>query len=170
MHRSNVFFYYFFAPGPPKPSRNRPETARVQNRYLSKGFQLKIDGFSIPGRSRPRPVAPVEACGLCKELHLANVQLPIPISVTSEEHCTDEIRPHAITGCMCLVAVVEIMYNVVYAVVVAGRGKRERARARARARAPTRARARVLYITTLDRPPLRLLCCIHICAHMTSLI
>ena len=74
-------------------------------------------------------VTPVEACGLCKELHLANVQLPIPISVTSEEHCTDEIRPHAITGCMCLVAVVEIMYNVVYAVVVAGRGKRERARA-----------------------------------------
>ena len=39
----------------PKPSRNRPETARVQNRYLSKGFHWKIVDFSIPGRSRPGP-------------------------------------------------------------------------------------------------------------------
>ena len=62
VHRSNVFIilYYFFAPGPPKPSRNRPETARVQNRYFSKGFQLKIDGFSIPGRSRPDPSLPLK--------------------------------------------------------------------------------------------------------------
>ena len=61
VHRSNVFIYYFFAPGPPKPSRNRPETARVQNRYFSKGFQLKIDGFSIPGRSRPGPALKIDA-------------------------------------------------------------------------------------------------------------
>ena len=53
--------YYFFAPGPPKPSRNRPETARVQNRYFSKGFQWKIDGFSIPGRSRPGPALKIDA-------------------------------------------------------------------------------------------------------------
>ena len=58
--RSNVFIYDFFAHGPPKPSRNHPETARVQNRYFSKGFQLKIDGFSIPGRSRPGPALKVD--------------------------------------------------------------------------------------------------------------
>ena len=33
-HRSNACMVYFFAPGPPKPPRNRPETDRVQNRYL----------------------------------------------------------------------------------------------------------------------------------------
>jgi len=60
VRRSDVFIYYFFAPGPPKPSRNRPETARVQNRYFSKGFQLKIDGFSIPGRSRPDPALKID--------------------------------------------------------------------------------------------------------------
>ena len=37
-HRSNVFYILFFRPWPPKPSRNHPETARVQNRYFSKGF------------------------------------------------------------------------------------------------------------------------------------
>ena len=46
-HRSNVFYIVFFRPWDPKPSRN-----------FSKGFQLKIDGFSIPGRSRPCLQAP----------------------------------------------------------------------------------------------------------------
>ena len=35
---SLVFIVLNFAPGPPKPSRNRPETARLQNRYFSKVF------------------------------------------------------------------------------------------------------------------------------------
>jgi len=44
-----------------KSSRNCPETARVQNRYFSKGFQWKIDGFPIPGRSRPGPALEIDA-------------------------------------------------------------------------------------------------------------
>ena len=38
-HRSLVFLGRIFVLGHPKPSRNRPETARVQNRCFSKGFQ-----------------------------------------------------------------------------------------------------------------------------------
>ena len=59
-HRSHALIVYFFAPGPPQASRNRPETAQVQNRYLSKGCHLEIDGFSIPGRSRPDPALKID--------------------------------------------------------------------------------------------------------------
>ena len=52
---------FFFATGPAKLSRNRAETARVHHRCFSIGFQLRIDGFSIPGRSRPGPPLKIAA-------------------------------------------------------------------------------------------------------------
>ena len=36
--RSGFSHHSNFASGPPKPSRNRPDTARVQNRYFLKGI------------------------------------------------------------------------------------------------------------------------------------
>ena len=86
--------YYFFAPGPPKLSQNRPETARVQNRYFSKGSQLKIDGFSIPGRSRPGPALRIDA--FLKVFNQKNIDFSIP----------GRFRPVLLLALCCLLVVV----------------------------------------------------------------
>ena len=68
--RSGFSYHSNFASGPPKPSRNRPDTARVQNRYFLKGrgvpYQTKLTS-SIFEEAAParRELGKIQNVGRC---------------------------------------------------------------------------------------------------------